>query len=520
VKRLIHILNPINWRLGVWAAISLLGVIMSSYAWIVSSPTGSSPDDDFHQISIWCPTPVDESCVTSTDSEGYITVLVPQTVAYDSACYAFQPDISAACTEQYSDDVEVPANRFDNGQYPGGYYDAMHLFVEHDVDRTILVLRWINAGLAALIYGTIFLLASPSGRRLVVYTLLGTSVPLVTYFSTSINPTAWGILGVVSAWLALHCGIVSISRSRRIALFAVGMVGATIAAAARADASSYLIVVACAILAFHWTTIIHRLRFLIPVALVAIVGVIGFASGGQNAAMSGGMTGKIHQGDPLRVLAYNLFQMPEYISSFWNVSMGWLDTQVPMSTAIPSAAVSIGLCCYGVSRTKISFWQGLSLIGTGVAIIAVPIAILQASLSYYPSGIQVRYIAPLIIVFVGICLADRNEPSAPLPLAATICFFLFVVIANIYALYTQIQRYASGLTGMKRLNLMLDVQWWRSGGPSPLGTWILGSFGFALMSTILFTVRQHSFGDLTLTGTNGSESISNATQLKTGTETE
>lgn len=489
MKKLKHVLTPVNWNLGVWAAICLLGVIMSSYAWVVASPTGASPDDDFHQASIWCPMPVDESCVVGTDAEGDTTILIPETVTF-SACYGFHNNTSAACTGQLSDDVMVVTPRFNDGGYPGGYYAFMHMFVEKDVDRTILVMRWVNVCLATVIYGTLFFLAPPSGRRLTAYMLLGTSVPLVTYLATSINPSAWGILGVVSAWLALHLGFSSESRPRRIALFGMSVVGATLAATARADAGSYLVIVACAAVVFNWTAIVHRLKLLIPVPIVAAIGVVGFMSGGQNAALSSGMTGEVADHDPIRVLAYNLFQMPNFIAKFWNFDMGWLDTPVPLTTAVFSAAVTIGLCGFGLSRSRLRLSHALSLIGLAAAIIGVPVAVLQAGLNYYPEVVQIRYIAPLIVVFVGTCLADRNKKPNPLPLAATVCFVFLISVANAYALYTQIQRYVSGLSNSKVLNLSLNIQWWRAGGPSPMYTWLLGSLGFALMSTILFAVRS------------------------------
>jgi len=492
VKKFSHALNPKNWHVSIWAAICLLGVIMSSYAWIVSSPTAGSPDDDFHQGSIWCPTPINESCDVIYTDQGDPLVMVPQTVAM-SSCYAHNNTVTGACTEELSDDVLVPSIRFDNGLYPGFYYDVMHLFVEHDVDRTILVIRWINVGLAALIYGALFFLAPPSGKRLVAYTLLGTSVPLVTFFSTSINPSAWGILGVVSVWLALHFGISSTSKPRRIAFFCISLIGAAMAAGARADCGSYLAIVSCAIVIYHWPEIRHRLRLLIPIVVVVVLGVLGFLSGSQNAAASSGLWNNPEpSNDPIRILAYNLFNMPNFFTDFWNFSLGWLDTPIPMATIVLAAAVTLGLCAWGIGRDKLSFRHVLSLAGMAMAILCMPLLILQANLGYYPNGIQARYIAPLIVVFVGMCLADRQKNSPSLPFSATVIFYAFIVIANMYALYTLIHRYVSGLTASKALNLSLGIQWWRAGGPTPMYTWLMGTVGFALMATILFAVRLHS----------------------------
>jgi len=496
--------------MGVWAAISLVGLIMSSYAWIVSSPTGGSPDDDFHQASIWCPAPADESCATIPVPGESPEILVPQTVT-DSSCYRFFSTESAACTVDLSDTVMVATARYNTGIYPGYYYDIMHLFVGHDVDRTILVIRWVNVGLAGLIYGAIFFLAAPAGRRLVAYTLLGTAVPLVTFFSTSINPSAWGIMGVVSAWLGLHLGLTATSKPRRAALLSLGIVGALIAASARADSAVYLILVCCVLVVYHWPIVVHRLRLAIPLAVVSIIGAVGFLSGSQSTAATQGLNFSAPvQTNPLRLLVSNLFQMPGFITEYWNFYMGWLDTPPPMITVILAATVTIGLCFWGIVRTRMSCRHVICLIGLAAAIVGVPLLILQSGHTYVTgSGIQTRYIAPLIIMFVGVCLADRQKFNRPLSLAATVVFFSFISVANMYALHTLIQRYVSGINS-NGFNLSAGVQWWRGGGPSPMWTWVMGSVGFALMSTILFAVHRQFPFDPALTSIDESGSISKA----------
>ena len=503
-------LYPGNWPMGMWVVLALVGLVMSSYAWIVASPTGGSPDDDFHQASIWCPTPVHKSCATIPGPGDHPPILVPQTVV-ESNCYRFYNDMSAACTLNLSDDVMVATTRYDDGLYPGYYYDVMHTFVQHDVDRAVLVMRWINVSLAALMYGAIFILASPSGRRLVTYTLLGTAVPLVTFFTTSINPSAWGIMGVASAWLGLHLGLTSPSKPRRLPLLGLGVIGALIAASARADASAYLVLVSCLILVYHWTTIISRLRLLVPVVMISILGVIGFLSGSQSNAAAQGMDFSPPRDiGSLRLLAANIFQMPGFLTEYWNFYMGWLDTPPPMITVILAAAVTLALCYWGIVRSRMNLRQAICLIGLAVTIVCVPLLILQTGHnSVVGSGIQARYIAPLIVVFVGVCLADRREPSPPLSLAATVVFFAFISVANMYALHALIQRYVSGVN-MNGFNLSAGIQWWRGGGFSPMYTWIMGSLGFALMSTILFAVRRQSSSDPALTVTNESGSISRA----------
>ena len=37
-----------------WVSVAILSAILTLSGWALSSPIGSSPDDDFHLPSIWC----------------------------------------------------------------------------------------------------------------------------------------------------------------------------------------------------------------------------------------------------------------------------------------------------------------------------------------------------------------------------------------------------------------------------------------------------------------------------------
>jgi len=480
-------ISPARWGFPVWAAVVMIGIILSSYAWIVSSPSGSSPDEDFHMVSIWCPDPVEKYCPVITNAQGNIEVLVPQKVAW-SSCYAFYWDVSARCVYDLSNTELTSSGRYNNGLYPGVYYHVMHLFVTSDVDRTVLTIRWVNAGLASLLFGAVFFLA-PLGRRLVVYTMLGTSVPLVTYFINSINPSAWGIMGVVGAWLAIHLALSSSPGWRRVSLLGVGLFSALIASAARSDAGLYLGVMAAAIVLWHWPEIRRRLRILVPLVVVGVIGATGFLSGHQNEAISTGLVSYAKGGNPLGVLAFNIFHLPWLFADFWNFRPGWLDTSLPAVVSILAAIVTAGLCYHGLKRGGIILRRYVVMAGLAVVICGIPLALWQANLSVYPNAVQMRYLAPLMIVLVSAILAARDNYPSRLPPLATAWFYLSIVMANSYALFVTIQRFAISLKNPPTsLRLSLGATWWRAGGPGPTATWALGSLGFALLALMVFYV--------------------------------
>lgn len=49
-------------RPALTAGLLLLLMLLTGLGWAVGSPAGSSPDDDYHLGSIWCPRPVEGSC--------------------------------------------------------------------------------------------------------------------------------------------------------------------------------------------------------------------------------------------------------------------------------------------------------------------------------------------------------------------------------------------------------------------------------------------------------------------------
>ena len=111
-------------------------VIVASLAWVVASPVGASPDEDFHVGAMWCPPPIEDSGCQIGTKDGRKAVIVPQTLAKENVtCYAYDHDNSARCTFAASDDLTAPTLRWDDGNYPWGYYQFAHLFVQHSTNR-------------------------------------------------------------------------------------------------------------------------------------------------------------------------------------------------------------------------------------------------------------------------------------------------------------------------------------------------------------------------------------------------
>ena len=68
-------------RTFIAAFVLVAAAIVASLAWVIASPVGSSPDEDFHVGSMWCPPPVDETGCQISTKDGEKAVMVPQSLA-------------------------------------------------------------------------------------------------------------------------------------------------------------------------------------------------------------------------------------------------------------------------------------------------------------------------------------------------------------------------------------------------------------------------------------------------------
>lgn len=70
-----------NVRRVVSVVVGVLAALLAGLAWAASSPPGSSPDEDFHLASIWCPPPVESSgCELTQDAVNGTEIVIDRRV--------------------------------------------------------------------------------------------------------------------------------------------------------------------------------------------------------------------------------------------------------------------------------------------------------------------------------------------------------------------------------------------------------------------------------------------------------
>jgi hypothetical protein len=478
-------------------AIPILVVVIAAFvagmAWAISSPIGSSPDEDYHLASIWCPPPVETSgCQVLPGVHGN-EITVGYRVIAAPACFAFHADESAACIWKIPADKLGQDDRFDRGDYPGGFYHVMHVFAQGDPYSTIYRIRAFNLAIAILLGALIVLAAARPTRRILAYAVVSTFVPMGMFLVPSANPSSWAIVGVAVAGFGLHSYWMAETRGLVIANAAIAAVGVALAVSSRGDSALYAILTAVALTALHFRSVRrHPVRLVLPL-LGMLVGFFVYRSSGQaTSAMAGSGLGPANSLHGWDLFLYNLMNSPVLLFGNQGLyNLGWLDTPLPSIVWVPMILVCGFLIMAGVSRP--SWMKMLVLVGGILAVVAIPLFVLQVSQLKVGAGVQSRYMLPLLPVVALVLLTGRlPDQAVRLSRPAAWVTWALVSLANCVSLLTNIRRYTTGLDGS--ILPSGTPEWWSTSLSGPPKTWVIGSLAFAVAAWMV--VRLSSGSDL------------------------
>ncbi len=479
----------VGWALGAALVVSLA---LAGIAWVLASPLGSAPDDDYHLASIWCPQPIEDSCKV-TVIDGVEAVEVPVAIGDYSPCYAFHPEWSAECTLGFSDDATRWAHRYDAGNYPGGFYRFHHLFVSDDPQSAALVMRVVNLVISMAVIGAVVALAPRRQRSAMTYALLASWVPMGIYFVASNNPTSWALTGT----FAYATGVYASTRAqggRRWVLLALGALGALLCFLSRFDAALYVFVGSVALaFAVRWT------RRMWPQALVAaVLGLIGLAEMLVGSSGGAGPVDEAASAGPVREAVLAAMDLPNFLAGFYGVGFGpgWLDVPLDSAVTLPPLLVAGAVLVMGLRRGTWRSWMA-SLMVLG-AMLGLPMVMAVTGVFPQLVGYQPRYILPLlpVLFFMLLTGSDDSEEGLVLtrPQAAFIGFSL--VLANMMALRMVLLRYVHGVDAGFLLNLDFNREWWWDLPFGPMAVWITGSVAFLVAVGITVATLRDRRGPL------------------------
>lgn len=477
-------------------------------AWSLSSPVGSSPDDDFHLASIWCGQGERDGLCEAGSAEN--TRLVPDK-AVSAACFVGKPSASAACQgSEFLDSgfTLVETARLNSGsQYPPGYYLVASAFAGDNVALSTIGIRLFNSAIFSALFVATWVALPRRFRFMLSASVAVTFAPLAAFTIASVNPSSWSISAGFLTFPAI-LGFFATTGRRKLALGALGTVSALLAIASRGDSAAYTVVaiLAAAVLSFKTTKEFWLTFLTVPQVLLVLSIAAFFLTGQTGLALSGDMgDGSLTASgveidevpptaDILTIL--NLLSLPALWTGVFgnNWGIGWLDTSLP--AVVPAAGMFLFAGLIFLATAYLTWRKVLALLGIGFAAVAVPTIILVQAYSLVGSHVQPRYILPLISMFLAAALAPSLDTSGTwkalpsLGLTQLCVVALGAVGANAISLFSNLRRYVTDGS------YYLDTQtaWWWVTGPSPFGVLAVGSLAFALLMTLFVLAHRAPTG--------------------------
>ena len=449
-------------RLRWWRVVLPLALLVVFGSWAVTSPVGSSPDDDYHLSSIWCAGGERSGVCEVVEGEPE-ALAVPESVGFAHECFAFQAAVTAACTESLTNTL-VPTQRVNNSQglYPSIFYRAMNVFVGDDPQHSVLVMRMVNAIVFVALLSVALTVLAPAIRSAVAVTTAVVLVPLGLFIIPSTNPSSWTVTGVVFVWaFGLALAQRTSWRSQRTWLLAVATyLSAFLAIGSRIDASALVALAVIVVFVLTgWTKARASWISFVVLLMLATIGLIQFATfGTPGSGVSGGM-GTTEPGPGLFLT--NIVYLPVYvIGSVGGMPLGWNDTVLPPLVPVFGVLVLGALMARGLQDAPRS--KGIALLVSLGAVAAVPLVFLQREGLGVGEVVQARYLLPLILVLM-LTLSLRvpfwrtTDGGLPLPGVLAWVIGVGVAVAASVSLWVHAHRYAAGNErGLFDIDLVLE----------------------------------------------------------------
>jgi hypothetical protein len=471
-----------------WLPLAIISAFLAISSWAVSSPVGSSPDDDFHLPSIWCGQGERDDLCEGDPREGWYQI--PQMTMANSSCFAFQKDVSGACHYDNSLAEQFNINLVSN-LYPPVYYWVMSWFASTDVPLSTILIRVFNGALSVSIFVLLLLALPQHSRRAPVFALILTAVPLSIFLVGSTNPSAWSYLGLLTL-LAAFTGFLSAdTKGSRFSLGLLVAFGFLMSVGSRADAAPF----AALSIVLAWVlagTARHKAKtsVFLTITLFAL-STVAFLGGRTAASVVAGGGLQLPQGErPNPSFFGNLTRLPDlWAGVFGTWELGWLDTPLPAIVWFST----LGICTafifssLGTFKTR----QSIAFVIALLALTAVPMYILMSNGLSVGEQVQPRYLLPLVVFVVFTALYRRqNEQGLSLSAGQLLVAAAALVTANSVALHTNLRRYTTGLD-VRGVNLDAGIEWWWSDFPiSPNAVFISGSLAFGLFLISIWKLRS------------------------------
>ncbi len=469
-----------NRRAPTYSWLIMVLFFISLAAWSVSSPVGSSPDDDVHIAALYC-------------GAGKSDCSLP--VERPFPCFARDSRITGDC-ESRADDRRPITGQFAVDDYPGLYQKVMSGFLGDTVGRSTANIRLLNCLLAVALLAVSFMTARREHRAAVLMCWFSVALPLTMFTVASINPNSWTITGIAALWAPLLALL--LDDTMHWGRLAVVLLAALMVVGSRTEGVVLLGIVVAAVAAYGFAGARRRRSLVVLTVLIPVGGLVMAQTAHELAGRSAGR--------PIwQTLVMGASAPFESLGGghYFPAQLGWLDTPLPPIVSAIGICVFAGVTFVGWGRmgrpkavALLTFW--LLLFGAATF----------AWIVKYPIPLQPRYFLPLMAVAVGLALLPTSGQGPPVFAPAQLALVVVTLgAANALGLLYLSLRFVVGVPGESTIVpgpyypgpadlLSAGVPQWWQGYFAPFGNWLLGSLAFVTAGVLLARYIWHTAPDV------------------------
>ncbi|MCL1870980.1 MAG: DUF2142 domain-containing protein [Promicromonosporaceae bacterium] len=441
-------------RRSFWATFAALFVVSS--IWAIANPLMASVDEPAHVVKAAATVKLADDISADGYHTGIGTVMLPglyEQLALFPNCFAFQPDVTAACQPALSGDLDALRPVQTSAiNYNPMYYAVVGLpaLLPGGGEHTVYLMRLVNAAFAAAVLAMAArTVVELRRRRWVGIGLVLSLTPTIVNLLGSVNPQSVEVAGIALLWVALLALLREPDPALTVRRLVRVVLGALLVANARGLGPFFVtLVVLICLVAVPWRKVTamftdRRLWWGVGGGVLAcVIGTLWILKG---SALPQGAAGAMGWRE---AVLFSIGHTSAYIQQLIS-ALGWLDVAVPIWVYLAASALIgfVAILAWSIGRGR----DRLVLLGTAALVLLMPVAIQGMQAQALGPFWQGRYVYPLAIGFVllaGVAIDDRADllPGWLHANLATTLGLSFAAV-NVAAFATNLHRYVNGATG-------------------------------------------------------------------------
>lgn len=492
------------WRWSVIVALTCAALLAT---WMIGMPKLAAPDEPGHAIKAYATAHGEMLGVAYVGGSPISRqMLVPGDLS-GSACFAFHPEVPAACPQPGRELARVESNV---SAYPPAYYAVVGVAARatggaHDLH----VYRAFSGLIVVLLLTAAAWQLARLGRGRPVFLILGLT-PMALFMCMAVNPTSFEISAMLLIWATVAVWLAGPRPPGRRSFVRMSILGALMVVV-RPVSLAWVVVALAAYAVLERRRVADDGRALalmvIPAATPLAIAIGVSDAWGRYAGL--GLSDPRFElpgsgGDHLRLAVGHT---PELFTEAIGV-LGWVDTQLPFVVIALWTVAIVGV----VVLAAIAGGRRLRVVVLGTAAMWVVYPIVYTTAGRTPLNWQGRYNVPLLGVLVlAACRLARRRPDR---IVASWGRWLAggFVIAEVAAFHQALRRYMVGERG----SVLLKGAAWTPA----FGGWVLVVLNF--VSCVVFVAvlrRSPVIGVIGVIGVSGVSGVITVTEVIDGDET-